>query len=126
MPTWSWAVIAAIVVIIAALAIVAVLASRRRRTERLRGHFGPEYERAVGDAGDQRVAEKELVARERMRKKLDIVELSPEAREMYSEHWRTVQSSFVDDPTGAVGDADHLVTQVMRERGYPEIGRAHV
>ena len=30
-----------------------------------------------------------------------------------------MQTAFVDNPSSAVGDADRLVTQVMRERGYP-------
>ena len=30
-----------------------------------------------------------------------------------------MQTAFVDNPSGAVGDADRLVTEVMRERGYP-------
>ena len=30
-----------------------------------------------------------------------------------------MQTAFVDDPSSAVGDADRLVTEVMRERGYP-------
>jgi hypothetical protein len=93
--------------------------NRRKRSERLKNHFGPEYERAVGEAGDQRAGEKELVARERKRQKLDIVALAPEAHAKYAEHWRTVQTAFVDNPSKAVGDADRLVTQVMRERGYP-------
>jgi hypothetical protein len=120
MPAWSWIVIAAAVVIVVAMAvIVARSVNRRKRSERLKNHFGPEYERAVGEAGDQRAGEKELVARERKRQKLDIVALAPEAHAKYAEHWRTVQTAFVDNPSKAVGDADRLVTQVMRERGYP-------
>ena len=120
MPAWSWIVIAAAVVIVVAVAvIVARSVNRRKRTERLHKHFGPEYERAVGEVGDQRAAEKELVARERNRQKLDIVALAPESRAKHAEHWRTVQTAFVDNPARAVGDADRLVTQVMRERGYP-------
>jgi hypothetical protein len=120
MPTWSWVVIAAAVVIAVALLVVVTRSvNRRKRTERLKKHFGPEYERAVGEAGDQGAAEKELVGRERKRQKLDIVALSPESRAKYAEHWHTVQTAFVDDPSRAVGDADRLVTQVMRERGYP-------
>ena len=120
MPAWSWILIAVAVVIAVAVAVmVARSANRRKRTDRLRDHFGPEYERAVGEAGDQGAAEKELVERERKRKKLDIVALAPESRAKYAEHWRTVQTAFVDDPSRAVGDADRLVTQVMRDRGYP-------
>ena len=120
MPAWSWVVIAAAVVIAVALLVVVTRSvNRRKRTERLKKHFGPEYERAVGEAGDQGAAEKELVARERKRQKLDIVALSPESRAKYAEHWHTVQTAFVDDPSRAVGDADRLVTEVMRERGYP-------
>lgn len=120
MPAWSWVVIAAAVVIVVALAvIVGRSAIRRKRTERLKNHFGPEYERAVGEAGDQGTAEKELVARERKRQKLEIVALAPESRAKYAELWRTVQTAFVDNPSRAVGDADRLVTQVMRDRGYP-------
>ena len=109
MPAWSWLVIAVVAVIVVALiVIVARSASRRKRTERLKDHFGPEYDRAVGDTGDQGAAEKELVARERKRQKLDIVVLGPESRAMYAEHWRTVQTAFVDNPSKAVGDADRL------------------
>jgi hypothetical protein len=120
MPAWSWIVIAVAVVIVVALAmLVARSVRRRKRTERLKNHFGPEYDRAVGESGDQGTAEKELVARERKRQKLDIVVLTPESRAKYAEHWRAVQTAFVDNPSTAVGDADRLVTQVMRERGYP-------
>jgi hypothetical protein len=120
MPTWSWVVIAVAVVVVVALAAIFVLSmSSRKRTERLKSHFGPEYDRAVGESGDQSAAEKELIARERKRQKLDVVALAPESQAKYAEYWRTVQAAFVDDPAGAVGDADHLVTAVMRERGYP-------
>jgi hypothetical protein len=120
MPAWSWIVIEVVVVIVVALAVlVARSVSRRKRTERLKSHFGPEYDRAVGESGEQGTAEKELVARERKRQKLDIVVLTPESRAKYVDHWRTVQTAFVDNPSRAVGDADRLVTEVMRERGYP-------
>jgi hypothetical protein len=120
MPVWGWFLIAAISVIAVVAIIVACMAAiNRKRTQRLKERFGPEYERAVGEAGEQSAAEEELVARERKREKLDIVPLSPEAREKYADHWRTVQTAFVDNPSSAVGDADRLVTQVMRERGYP-------
>jgi hypothetical protein len=120
MPVWGWVLLAvAAVVVVVAVAIAVRATSMRNRTERLKQHFGPEYERAVGEAGEQRAAEDELLARERKRKKLDIVPLSVEAQSRYASDWRALQTAFVDNPSGAVGEADRLVTQVMRERGYP-------
>ena len=121
MPVWGWILIAAIVVIAAtAIAIVvARSANSRKKTERLKERFGPEYERTLGETGGQRAAEDELAARERRRDKLNIVALSPQAREKYAASWRAVQTAFIDNPSSAVGDADRLVIEVMRERGYP-------
>src|SRR5919197_1336203 len=45
--------------------------------------------------------------------------LSPEARDRYARRWQSTQTRFVDDPKGAVAEADTLVQQVMKERGYP-------
>jgi hypothetical protein len=112
-----WVLIA--VLVVAAVIVIVWSLSRRRRSTRLQQHFGPEYERTVGELGEQRAAEAELVAREKKRKKLDIVELPPAARAEHAATWRTVQTEFVDAPTDAVGRAERLVTRVMRERGYP-------
>ena len=118
MPDWIWILIAVAAVIVVVV-IVAGSASRRNKSERLKDRFGPEYERTVAEAGDEKAAEKELVARERNRKKLDIRPLSPAALDGYVNRWRAVQTAFVDHPSSAVGEADLLVTEVMRERGYP-------
>jgi hypothetical protein len=119
MPVWGWFFIAALVLIAIAGLIVAVSAGRRRRTERLKQQFGPEYERTVADAGEQQAAEKELVTRERKRNKLDIRPLTGDALQAYTHRWRQVQTAFVDNPSSALDDADRLLTDVMRERGYP-------
>ncbi|MFV8165689.1 hypothetical protein ACNQVK_26925 [Mycobacterium sp. 134] len=120
MPTWSWIVIAVVVVVIVLLAvIVAASMMRQRRSERLKDQFGPEYEHTVEKAGGQRAAERELLARERKHNKLKINELPPESRARYVEAWGVTQAGFVDDPSKSVGEADRLVTEVMRERGYP-------
>ncbi len=119
MSVWEWFFAAAVAVVAVLAVFLAIAAMSRRRTKRLRERFGPEYERTVDQVGDQRAAEKELVARKRERDKLDVVALSPEARERYAGTWRRVQTAFVDYPASAVRDADRLVTDVMRDRGYP-------
>lgn len=120
MPTWSWIVIAVVAVVIVLLAVVvAASMMRQKRSERLKDQFGPEYEHAVETAGGQRAGERELRARERKHDKLDVKELTPESRARYVEAWGVTQTGFVDNPSRSVGDADRLVTEVMRERGYP-------
>jgi hypothetical protein len=120
MPVWEWITIAAVVaIVVAALVIAASFASGRRNSKRLKEHYGREYERLVSETGGEKAAEKELTARERKRDKLDIVPLTPSALSDFTTRWHQVQTGFVDNPTTAVGVADRLVTEVMRERGYP-------
>jgi hypothetical protein len=117
MSTWVWIVIA--VAIVVALAAAVAFAARWRRSRRLRGQFGPEYDRTVSDAPTRREAEAMLAEREQRREQVDIRPLTPAARDRYLKEWRAVQSRFVDEPAGAVDDADALVQGVMGERGYP-------
>jgi hypothetical protein len=117
MSTWVWIVIVVAVVVV--LALVAWSMMRRRRSTQLREGFGPEYDRTVEERGSRRQAEAELADREKRREQLDIRPLTPAARDRYMDRWRDTQARFVDDPGSAVGDADGLVQEVMRERGYP-------
>lgn len=117
MDAWVWVVIA--LVVLAVVAFLAWSAAKRRQTGKLREGFGPEYERTVAERGDRRSAERELEERQKLREELEIHPLPPSTREHYGGEWRAVQGRFVDDPAGAVGEADRLVTQVMRDRGYP-------
>ena len=113
-------VLVAIIVIIAAVLIAAaVIISRRRKSEHLKQHFGPEYERTVKMQGDSRKAEAVLIDREKRVEKLTIRQLPPADRERYATEWAAVQRRFVDDPSTAVTQADKLVTNVMAARGYP-------
>ena len=120
MPTWQWILIAAcVVIVIAAVMAAAIFMSRRKRAERLKQHYGLEYERLVSETGDPKTAAEELTARERAHEKLDIVALTPSALTDFTNRWQQVQTAFVDDPARAVDAADRLVTELMRERGYP-------
>ena len=50
---------------------------------------------------------------------LHIRSLAPEDRDRFLAAWRNDQIRFVDDPAGAVTEADRLVQDVMIARGYP-------
>ena len=117
MDAWVWILIGVIVLV--ALAVTAWAVQRSRRTSALKERFGPEYDRVASDASSTRDAEAELREREQRRSDFDIEPLEPGARERYREQWEAVQARFVDDPAGAVGDADTLIRRVMRDRGYP-------
>lgn len=110
-----------IVVVIAVLILIAVIAFvvSKRRSTALHQRFGNEYDRTVAATGSRERAEKELASRERRVRELHIQPLAPGARDRYAGEWRTVQANFVDQPGAAVASADRLVTNVMRDRGYP-------
>jgi hypothetical protein len=111
-----WIVVVLVVVVVVAALVVVM---RGRRTRRLQGSFGREYDRTVAKTGDQGDAESELVKRQDRRELLTIVPLTAEAHARYAQMWNAIQTNFVDAPHDAVEGADQLVTQVMRERGYP-------
>lgn len=117
MSTWVWIVIAVAVVIV--LLAIVWSAMRKKRTRALQDTFGREYDRTVDQAGGRRAAERELSDRQKQHEQLDIRPLSPESRDRYLRRWQSTQSRFVDDPRGAVNEADTLVQEVMQERGYP-------
>lgn len=113
-----WYIVGAIIVAAIIIA-VAIFSSRAGRTHRLRQRFGPEYDRTVRSTGDQTAAERDLADREARVKRMHIEELPAGARDRYTEEWRTVQTRFVDQPREALVQADRLVENVMRDRGYP-------
>lgn len=114
----SWDVLGT-VVIIALLAIVAWFVYRRNESHSLIDRFGPEYGRTVDEFGSRPKAEAELKARARRVAKLDIVPLTQADAEHFAVEWRAVQARFVDNPKGAVAEADRLVRELMQKRGYP-------
>jgi hypothetical protein len=112
-----WIVMAVVVLLV--VAAFAWTYMQRQRRLRLRERCGPEYDRAVREAGTPDKADAILDARARRVEKLKIRPLSREQSDSFSNEWRRVQAMFVDDPDGAVAAADRLVTEVMAARGYP-------
>jgi FtsZ-interacting cell division protein ZipA len=111
-----------VVIVVLALAVGGYFLSRQRRSQRLQEHFGDEYERSVEQTGDRKSAEAELSEREARVRKLDIRDLRPEERAGFTERWATIQRGFVDDPARSLRDADELVVEIMKLRGYPVEG----
>lgn len=108
-----------IIAVVIAIAAVTWLVLQKRRTEALKSRFGPEYDRAIKEHGDARKAEAVLGAREKRVETYHVVTLNPADRDRFSAAWKAAQAHFVDSPKAAIEDADHLVTDVMKARGYP-------
>ena len=111
---WGW-----VVAVLAILIVMAVGDWTLRGRRRLRERFGPEYERALAESPSRSEAESELEERVKRREGLEIRPLDEAAVGRYEESWRTIQAHFVDKPAAAVREADGLVTEVLKERGYP-------
>jgi hypothetical protein len=110
------AIIVAIIVLVVGAIIVFV---QRRRTEKLRTRFGPEYERSIAESGDRRRAEAQLEKRAERVEKYHLRPLAAEDRSRFTEQWDRVQAHFVDAPAGAVAEADQLLGDIMATCGYP-------
>lgn len=108
-----------VVLLLVGLAAAGVVLARKRRSEQLQEHYGPEYDRTLAETGDPQEAEALLREREQRHDELDVRELDPAERERFTASWSEVQRDFVDDPVGAVRRADALVVDIMRTRGYP-------
>jgi len=113
-------VIVIVAIVLIALVVGALILARQRRSQQLQEGFGPEYERTVEErGGDRRQAEAELLERRKRHDRFEIRELDAATRDRYADRWRSAQRRFVDQPGPAVGEADALVMEVMRDRGYP-------
>lgn len=108
--------VAVLVLIVIAVAVWSAI--QRRRRERLREQFGPEYDHVVEERGTRKAAA-ELEERQRRVEELDVRPLAPADAERFAAEWKDVQAKFVDNPQLATAEADDLVIRIMRARGYP-------
>src|SRR5438477_7440449 len=110
MDTWIW------MLVLAAVAVAAILFTMARS---MKARFGPEYDRTLDAEQSRGRAEHDLRKPQERRAVLNLLPLTPAARDRYQSRWAELQSHFVDRPQIAVADADSMITQVMRELGYP-------
>ena len=116
-PLWIWIALG----VVALLIVGGLIArgARRARSESLRSKFGNEYDQALREHGSRTKAERELIERSEQVKKYDIVPLQASDRERFRRDWLKVEQRFLERPTTAVVEADELIADIMRSRGYP-------
>jgi hypothetical protein len=101
------------------LGLMALIAGRRSRTHRLAERYGTEYDRTVKQLGGRDKAEKDLIGRENRAARYTIRPLSDTERGRFAQLWSKALALFVDSPLAAVSEADQLLTEIMRVRGFP-------
>ena len=111
--------IAFLIVAVLAIAFAAWAILKREKTRKLKRQFGPEYDRVVDKEKNPHRAEAVLGERQKRVEKYPIRILTKEERDGFAARWLSVQERFVDDPRDAVAQADALITEAMRARGYP-------
>ncbi len=114
---WVYAALA--VLGVAMILAVALRRSRmRRRNERLKQKFGPEYDVVIEQHGALRGVGI-LEARARRVQDLPLRSLTPAECGSFAQAWQRAQVQFIDSPNDGVNSAHELVQRVMRARGYP-------
>src|SRR5580704_17922151 len=100
-PTEITLIVTVLVVLAAGVAL-----ALRTRTKRLRSQFGAEYDRTVAETGNRLKAEAELERVEKRVRRYPLRALPSTDRDRFGQSWRAVQADFVDDPAGALSEAD--------------------
>lgn len=116
-PMWIWIALG----VVALLVVVGLISrgARKSRSDSLRAKFGNEYDHAISAHGNRKRAEADLIERSEQVKKYNIVPLQAAERERFRRDWQKVEQHFLERPTTAVVEADELVADIMRQRGYP-------
>ena len=119
MNTTTYIIVGVVLVLLIIGAIAAVVSSRRHRSKGFQNKYGPEYDRTVQSAGNEKKAQAELDERQKHVETMNIRPLSISERERYQSEWKAIQAKFVDQPGQATVEADHLIMEVMKVRAYP-------
>jgi len=112
------AILATVIVLLAGGALASVFYSRQR-TKRLKGEFGPAYDRVMEDAGSRREAEEALESYQEQIQATRIRALDSEEWDHFLRKWNQIQADFAGNLGDRVDEVDLLITEVMLVRGYP-------
>jgi hypothetical protein len=107
------------IIVVAVASVLAWYLLREQRSKRLRSRFGPEYDDTLREIGSRPKTEDALARREKRVERIHVHSLSRAEHDSFAQEWHDVQARFVDDPPGSIDEADRLVCDVMRARGYP-------
>lgn len=109
----------AVLVIVVLVVILAVTRGRRRKEQdRLRSRYGREYDATISDKG-KREGMDDLAHREEERRSLTLRDPDETKRAELRERMAQLQYRFVEDPGDVMLEAQRVVVDGLRARGYP-------
>ena len=112
-----------IIILVAAVLLVFILSrllgGSKRRSQKLREKFGPEYDYTLEKVGDQKAAEETLQEREKRVTNFNLRALDQNERDRYQAEWTKIQTDFVDQPSTSVQEANRLMSEAMVTLGFP-------
>jgi hypothetical protein len=108
-----------ILMAVAALVVTVLGARSVRRGRSSRAHEPPGPEAGGTEDRSRAPSASDVGSRVRRRARLELRPLDQEARDEFARSWRDIRARGVNEPAEAVRDADRLLTEVLRKRGYP-------
>jgi hypothetical protein len=99
--------------------IVGLIFAVRNRSKKYNDKYGAEYQNTIKTLGNEKKAQNEMDEREKHVGGLEIRPLTEEEHTLYLANWAAIQAKFVDNPSQATVEADHLIMEVMQTRNYP-------
>ncbi|HEX7102529.1 MAG TPA: hypothetical protein VF201_07795 [Nitrolancea sp.] len=90
-----------------------------RMSREMSDEFVRSYARTLRQLDNRRAAESESNSRRDLGNLLVVRPLPTAQRTRFADDWQSLQPLFINDPEDAVKEADRLISDVMRIRGYP-------
>lgn len=114
-----WIVIAVVAVVL--IGVLLVLAQRKRsRAAGYEDRYGREYQRTIDRVGSREAAQRELDERAERRRRSPLRPLPSSRRDELLDRWERLQAQFIEAPAATVRNADVLLDEAARDRGYAD------
>jgi hypothetical protein len=115
--TQNWIIVAAILAILVFVS-AQWLYSVKRRSPELKQRADEVDEGTTDVLARRRITESDPNVRQVPRDRLDTRALTRTEAARFTQSWKMLEGRFVDEPREIVGEADDLVRELMRKRGY--------
>lgn len=115
---WIAAGVAVLVIVVLVVILAVTRGRKRKERDRLRSRYGREYDATISDKGTREGVD-DLAHREEERRSLTLRDPDETTRADLRERMALLQYRFVEDPGDVMLEAQRVVVDGLRARGYP-------